>query len=209
MKRRVGGLYVIVDPEAARGRDLVTVAQAAVLGGADVVQLRAKAMGGRALYEAACAVRDICRAGGTIFIVNDRADVAAAADADGVHVGQEDLPVAQARQIVGPDRIVGASAKTVDLAVQAVRAGADYLGVGAMFASPTKPGSSVIGPGCLREIRAAVQAPIVGIGGVDAENARAVIQAGANGVAVITAVVGAEDVEAAARKIKQAMSNEQ
>ena len=141
MKRLVKGLYVIVDPEAARGRDLVGVTAAAVRGGADAVQLRAKGMGGRALYETACALREVCRAGGAVFIVNDRADVAAAADADGVHVGQEDLPVAQVRRAVGPGRIVGASAKTVDLAVQAVREGADYLGVGAMFASPTKPGS--------------------------------------------------------------------
>ncbi len=205
MKRLIGGLYVIVDPEAVRGRDLVTVTQAAVRGGADVVQLRAKAMGGRAFYEAACALREVCRAGGAVFIVNDRADVAAAADADGVHVGQEDLPVAQARQVVGPDRMVGTSVKTANLAVQAVREGADYLGVGAMFASPTKPGSSVIGPERLREIRAAVQVPIVGIGGVDAGNAGIVMQAGANGVAVIQAVAGAEDVEAAARRMKEAI----
>ncbi len=205
MKRLVKGLYVIVDPEAARGRDLVGVTEAAVRGGADVVQLRAKGMGGRALYETACALREVCRAGGAAFIVNDRADVAAAADADGVHVGQEDLPVAQARRVVGPGRIVGASAKTVDLAVQAVREGADYLGVGAMFASPTKPGSSVIGPEGLREVRAAVRAPIVGIGGVDAGNAGMVMEAGADGVAVISAVVGAEDVEEAARRIKEAI----
>ncbi|OGG52829.1 MAG: thiamine-phosphate diphosphorylase [Candidatus Handelsmanbacteria bacterium RIFCSPLOWO2_12_FULL_64_10] len=205
MKRLVKGLYVIVDPEAARGRDLVGVTAAAVRGGADAVQLRAKGMGGRALYETACALREVCRAGGAVFIVNDRADVAAAADADGVHVGQEDLPVAQVRRAVGPGRIVGASAKTVDLAVQAVREGADYLGVGAMFASPTKPGSSVIGPEGLREIRAAVRATIVGIGGVDAGNAGLVMRAGADGVAVISAVVGAEDVEAAARRIKEAI----
>ena len=208
MNRRVEGLYVIVDQKAAKGRDLVEVARAAIRGGADVLQLRSKNTGGRELYEIACALRDVCRAGGAIFIVNDRADVAVASDADGVHVGQEDLPVWAARRAVGPNRIVGTSVKTSAIAVRAQEEGADYLGVGSMFPSLTKADSSVIGPMGLAEIRAAVQIPVIGIGGVNGDNAGEVLQAGADGVAVISAVVGAEDVEEAARRIKQVLSPE-
>ena len=203
MDRQLGGLYVIVDPEATGDRDLVKITKAAVKGGADVVQLRGKRMSGLELFRTACAVRDVCRSEGVVFIVNDRADVAVSADADGVHVGQEDLPIRIARQVVGPERIVGASVKTVDMAREAVAEGADYIGVGAMFGSPTKPLSSVVGTERLRAIRDAIDIPIVGIGGVNLCNAREVIDAGADGVAVISAVVGVEAVEGAARGIKK------
>ena len=203
MDRPLGGLYVIVDPEVTRDRDPVNITKSAVKGGADVVQLRGKRMGGLELFRTACAIRDICRVEGVVFIVNDRADVAVSADADGVHVGQEDLPIRIARQVVGPEKIVGASVKTVDMAREAIAEGADYLGVGAMFGSPTKPLSSVVGTERLRAIRDAIDIPIVGIGGVNLYNAQEVIDAGADGVAVISAVVGVEDVEGAVWGIKK------
>jgi thiamine-phosphate pyrophosphorylase len=198
------GLYVLTDERLSRGRSTVDVVAAAIRGGADAIQLRAKELTAREQLDLGRALRRITRDAGVLFIVNDRADIAVAVDADGVHVGPDDLPPDAARAVVGPERIVGVSAGTVAEALAARDAGADYLGVGAIFGTTTKlDAGAPVGPARIAEIRRRVELPIVGIGGIDAGNVAAVIAAGADGAAVVSAVVAADDVEAAARDLKR------
>ena len=196
-------VYVLTDSRAARGRSHVEIAEAAIRGGATAVQLRMKEEPARRIVEAARQIAPLCRAAGVTFIVNDRADVAMIAGADGFHVGQDDLPAGTVRVLAGRDTVIGVSAATAGEAVAAERAGADYLGVGAVFATATKADAGApIGLARLREIRRAVRLPVVGIGGITGDNAAAVIRAGAAGVAVITAVTLADDMAAAVRRIR-------
>jgi thiamine-phosphate pyrophosphorylase len=195
-------LYVITDETLSGGRTHEEQTRAALAGGAGLIQLRDKTSSSRRLYTAAVEMQRLCREAGALLIVNDRVDIALAADADGVHVGPDDLPVAVARRLL-PGRIVGASAGTVEEAIAADRDGADYLGVGAVYearGSKADAGAPV-GPERVAAIRAAVRLPMVGIGGIKAANAAPVIAAGANGVAVITGVVAAPDIAAAAREL--------
>jgi thiamine-phosphate pyrophosphorylase len=149
-------------------------------------------------------VAALCRRAGVVFIVNDRAHLAVDCGADGVHVGPDDLPVSAARQIVGPRKIVGASAGTIEEAQRAQFDGADYLGVGSVYATTSKSDAGeAIGLDRLVEIVRAVQIPVVGIGGITPETAAAVIRAGAAGVAVIAAVVGQPDIAAASRRLRE------
>jgi len=196
-------VYVLTDSRADRERSPREIAEAAIRGGATAVQLRMKDEPARRTVEAARQIAPLCRAAGVTFIVNDRADVAMIAGADGVHVGQDDLPAGAVRAFAGGDAVIGVSAATVDEAVAAERAGADYLGVGAVFATATKADAGApIGLARLREIRRVVRLPVVGIGGITGDNAAAVIRAGAAGVAVITAVTLADDMAAAVRRIR-------
>jgi thiamine-phosphate pyrophosphorylase len=198
-------LTVVTDAPLSRGRSHADIAREAIAGGADAIQLRDKEASGRALFEAACAIRRIAREAGVPFIVNDRVDVAIAADADGVHVGQEDLPAAAARAILGSGKILGVSAATVEEAIRAERDGADYIGFGPVFeARGTKPDAPApLGLDLLPEIRARCKIPVIAIGGVGAGNAARVIEAGAHGVAVISAVVSAADVRAATASLRE------
>ncbi|HEY63187.1 MAG TPA: thiamine phosphate synthase [Caldilineae bacterium] len=196
-------LYVITDRRVAGERSILDVVRAAIAGGASVIQLREKEATTREMIELGQALHEITRAAGIPLIVNDRVDVALAIDAEGVHVGQDDMPAAIARRLIGPDRILGVSARTVEEAVQAERDGADYLGVGDIYGTPTKPDAGEpIGVAGVAAITRAVSIPVVGIGGITPANAAAVIEAGAVGVAVISAVVGAADPEAAARQLR-------
>ena len=196
-------VYVLTDRRAAGGRALVNVVRAAVRGGATVVQLRDKESSTRELIDLGRALLQVTRPAGVPLIVNDRADVALAIDAEGVHVGQDDMPAPLARQIIGPDRILGVSAGTVDEARRAVREGADYQGTGDVYGTPTKPDAGTpIGLAGLAEVARAVTIPVVAIGGITLDNARAAIEAGAAGVAVISAVIGAPDPEEAARRLR-------
>ncbi len=200
------GLYVVTYADPASGRGHLDVAEAALEGGADAVQLRCKDMGGRETYELALRIGTMARekSVGCLFFVNDRVDVAVAARADGVHLGQDDLTLEAARLVAGHDMIVGISATTVEEALVAWRGGADYLGVGPVFATPSKPDAvSPIGLEGLRGIREAVTLPIVAIGGIDEENARRVFEAGADGIAVISAVTGAADMTQAVRRLRR------
>jgi thiamine-phosphate pyrophosphorylase len=200
-------LHVLTDRYWSRGRDTLAVARAAIAGGADVIQLRDKEASTRELIALGQALRELTRATGTRLIVNDRVDVALAVEADGVHVGQDDMPIAIARRMLGPERIVGASAGTLDEALEAAAAGATYLGVGPIYATLGKSDAGVpTSPELLRQIHACVSLPLIAIGGITAERAPEVMRAGASGVAVITAVVNAEDITAAARAIKLAIS---
>ncbi|WP_298667706.1 thiamine phosphate synthase [uncultured Methanofollis sp.] len=196
-------LYVVTDREVGRGLSPLEQVSLAVAGGADVVQLRDKEMSTSALLREARAVREVTAAAGVLFIVDDRLDVALAAGADGVHLGQDDLPVRAAREIAPPGFIVGVSVGDVAEARIGVADGADYVALSPTFSTASKADA---GPGhglaTLRAIRSAVSVPVLGIGGIGPDNVADVINAGADGVAVISAVVGQEDVTAAARNMK-------
>ncbi|MHC4712153.1 MAG: thiamine phosphate synthase [Planctomycetota bacterium] len=171
-----------------------------VTGGADCIQLREKNVPDRRLLERARACRQACD--DAIFIVNDRPDIAVIAEADGVHVGQGDLPPAAARRIVGDDLILGVSASTREHVVAAQREGADYLGVGALFPTGTKD-VSARGLDLIREVAGIVTVPFLAIGGIDHENVASVIRTGAPGVAVCSAIIGSEDPRGAARAMRE------
>lgn len=195
-------VYVITDRRLARGRSHEEIAAAAVAGGATVVQLRDKELTTRQLADAAARMLAVLRPAGVPLVINDRVDVVLAVDADGVHVGPDDLPVEVARRILGPSRLVGASAGTVEEAVQAQTQGADYLGVGSVFETSSKADAGPpIGVEGLRRIVQAVRLPVVAIGGITHANAAQAIRAGAAGVAVISAVVTASDIAAATRSL--------
>ena len=198
-------LYVITDPMASRGRSHLQVAEAAIAGGADVLQLRDKEAESGRLYRVALQLRKLTRDAGIPFIVNDRLDIALAADADGVHVGQADLPASVVREIMGPARILGVSVDTVEEAILAEKDGADYLGVGPVFeARGTKPDAGPpLGVDRIARIRRRCGLPIVAIGGINPENARSVREAGADAAAVISAIGAADDIAHAARRLKR------
>jgi thiamine-phosphate pyrophosphorylase len=203
-------LCVIVDAQRLRGRRPEAVAAAAIAGGATAIQFRDKVSSGGALLEAAAAVARVCRRAGVISIVNDRVDVALAAEADGAHVGQDDLPARAARGILGPRRILGVSAATAEQAIRAAADGADYIGAGPVFdARSTKADAGPpIGLAGLAAVCSATPLPVLAIGGIHAGNARQALAAGAAGVAVISAVLSADDVEAATRALLPARPDE-
>jgi thiamine-phosphate pyrophosphorylase len=197
-------LYVITEAKLSRGRMHIDVIRAAIEGGATVVQYREKEGTTRRLLEESLALRRLTREAGVPFIVNDRVDVALAVEADGVHVGQDDMPAAVTRRLMGRDKIVGVSATNLQEALQAEKDGADYLGAGPVFATPTKPDAApAMGLEGLAEICRRVSIPVVAIGGINEQNAATVIEAGADGVAVISAVVAAPAVAAAARRLRE------
>jgi thiamine-phosphate pyrophosphorylase len=197
-------LCVVTDATLVPGRDHVAIAAAALRGGADMIQLRDKAADLRALLPQAQAIQTLCRSYGAIFIVNDRLDLALAAGADGLHVGQEDLPAEPARALLGRGRILGVSTHNREQAEAARACGADYIGFGPMFATGTKEtGYAPRGLETLRGIRAAVALPILAIGGIRLENVAEVIAAGATAPAVISAVVAAPDIAAAAAEFSR------
>jgi thiamine-phosphate pyrophosphorylase len=197
-------VYVITHRRVAGDRSILDVVRAAIRGGASVVQLREKTATTREMVELGQALGEITRPAGVPLIVNDRLDVALAIAAEGVHVGHDDMPVGLARRLIGPDLLLGASPETLSEARQMERDGADYLGVGDVYGTPSKSDAGTpIGVDGLTEVIRAVSIPVVAIGGITLENAGAVIQAGAAGVAVISAVVGAPDPEAAARRLRE------
>ncbi|MCC7106938.1 MAG: thiamine phosphate synthase [Chloroflexi bacterium] len=202
MTRR--GLYLVTD-ERLPDDALLDRLERALEAGADVVQLRDKRPARRATYELGRRIADRCRAHGALFIVNDFADLAVALKADGVHVGQDDLPPEAARATVGPDRIVGLSVSAVEEAVTAAAGDADYLGFGALFPTATKLDAEPAGPEQLAIARRRVRLPLVGIGGVTAQNLDLAIQAGADCVAVVSAVFGAADPAQATRDLLAAI----
>jgi len=201
-------LNAIVDPERANGRPLVDLTRMVVAGGATLIQLRDKHGATRQMIEEARAIKAALAGSGVALVVNDRVDVAQIAGADGVHVGQEDMRVEDARWLLGPNAIIGLSIKTVALANAAPLEHLDYVGVGGVYATTSKDNpDKPIGVDGLREIVAAFRArrhslPICGIAGIEAGNAAAVIEAGADGVAVISALSMKPDPEAAARELR-------
>lgn len=201
--QKVRGLYVIVDPEATRGRDVVEVAAAALRGGASVIQLRDKMRDKGEVLEVARALKALCDDHDAVFIVNDDADIAYLSEAHGLHVGQTDLPVGEARRALSPDQIVGRSNNGTVEALESEGQGADYVAVGAIYATTTmgKSGRAALGPEMIREVERAVSAPVVAIGGINAGNIVDVAKAGADCICVVSAVTYADDVEGAAREL--------
>ncbi len=196
-------LYVITDHNLSRGRSNEEVVEAAITGGADIIQLRDKGRTAKQLLQEALKLRNITRRRGVLFIVNDRVDLVLAVDADGVHLGQDDLPLKYARKLLGDDKIIGVSAQNVEQAVQAEKDSADYVAVSAIFSTPTKPDAQSLGLEAITNIKRNVGIPVVAIGGIKEENAAQVRKAGADCIAVISAVVSAVDIEKAARNLRE------
>lgn len=195
-------LYVIVTTALCGGRDAAEVTRSAIGGGAEIIQLREKQMDGAKFLAAAKRLREVTAELGALFIVNDRADVAAASDADGVHLGQADLPCGEARDMLGSGAVVGVSTHSIEQARRAADDGADYIGVGTVFATETKPPDRLAGLEYVRAVADEVTIPFFAIGGINAGNMPSVLEAGADRVAVCSAVIAADDPEAAATEIR-------
>ena len=195
-------LYVIPDRKIGAPLSILRQVEQAIEGGATAIQLRDKSMGSGELYTLAVQLAEICRKHQVLFIVNDRLDIAVASGADGIHVGQTDLPAEVIRRLVSPEFIVGVSARSVEEVIEAEKAGADYIGVGAIFPTGSKKDARVIGLGPLREIAGFTDLPIVAIGGMDPGNIPIVLNSGASGVAVISSIVGGKDIKQSACNIK-------
>jgi thiamine-phosphate pyrophosphorylase len=202
--------YLVTQQDLSAGRSTQAIVDAALAGGVDVVQVREKHTTAREQLEITRDLRGPTAKAGVPLVVNDRVDVALAADADGVHLGDDDLPVADAREMLGEDALIGRSVSTVEAAREAERAGADYLGVGAIYTTGSKDvdeDEQAIGLDVVRDIDDAVDIPFVGIGGITPENAADVAAAGADGVAVITAITQADDPEGATRDLAAAVAS--
>ena len=204
---KIDGLYVIVGPDATRGRPVVEVAEAALRGGASVLQLRDK-MGDRGdVLTVAARLRELCHDHGALFFVNDDIALGFACDADGVHLGQSDLPVDVARRILAADKLIGRSNNSDAEVEESVAMGVDYVAVGATFPTTTvgKGARAAIGLDGIRRARELTTLPLVAIGGINESNVADVVEAGADCVAVISAVTMADDPEAAARRLVDAI----
>jgi len=197
-------IVLVTDRGMAGKRSLTDIVASAVRGGVTCVQLREKSCSTRTFLDQARALKDILDGTGVALIINDRLDVALAVGADGVHLGQSDMPCTDARRLMGKDKIIGISAESIEDAIQAQSDGADYLGVSPVFATPTKTDTAqALGLEGLHDMRLAVDLPLVGIGGINSRNAAAVIENGADGVAVVSAIMAAADPEAASRNLFQ------
>lgn len=203
---RIKGLYFILDPELTAGRDPVALVREALAGGVSVVQLRDKHREKGYQLALAQQVRAACEEASAVFLMNDHPDVALAVGASGVHVGQKDLPLEAARRVLPLHQIVGVSTATLDEALAAAAGGADYVAVGAMFPTASKNDTRPAGLETLRRVRAQVRQPLVAIGGITADNAGEVVRAGADALAVISAIALAPDVRAAARTLNDAIT---
>ena len=202
-------LYLVTDRNCLQQQTLEQAVEQAILGGVTLVQLREKAIASKAFYERALRIKAICHHYNVPLLINDRVDIALAVEADGVHIGQSDLPCGVVRQILGKDKIIGVSARTAQQAIQAQADGADYLGVGAMFATSTKADAQTVTIASLTQIRQAVTLPIVAIGGINHTTLPALQQAlqaadtSIDGVAVVSAILGQKDVKLASQKLKE------
>jgi len=202
--------YLVTQASNAAGRSTMDAVNAAIEGGIDAVQLREKGTTARLRYELGKRMRERTRVGPASPCWSRPSDLAMALEADGVHLGQSDLPVSAARDLLGPDTVIGCSTSTVAEAEAAVRDGADYLGVGAVYRTDSKdiPDEELgVGPERIEAITDAVSVPVVGIRGITPDNAGPVVRAGAAGVAVITAITAAEDPQAATEALREAVAN--
>ena len=200
-KKRIDySIYLLTDDECLKGRPLLPSVEEALQGGVTLVQYRSKFKDGGPMYEEALALKALCDRYDVPLIINDRVDVALAVGAAGVHVGQDDLPCAVVRALTGADFVIGVSAHNPEEARLAIAAGADYLGCGAVFGTATKPGVAKLGLANLRAIRRVATRPMVGIGGVTSDNYGEVLSTGADGAAVISGILGADDIKAEVAK---------
>lgn len=198
-------LYLVTDSTYHTEESFLHTVEEACIGGATIVQLREKGGSSRDYLNQALKVKEITDRYHIPLIIDDRIDIALACDAAGVHVGQSDLPVSYARRLLGPDKIVGATAKTVPQALEAYEQGADYLGVGAMFPTTTKVVTILTAPATLTEIRHTVPIPVVAIGGLNRGNMDILKDTAADGIAVVSAIMKAEDPRSAAEELKKHM----
>ena len=200
--KHITGLYVILDSRALKGRTYLEAAHQVINGGARIIQLRDKFLSKRELLPIALELKSLCAEKNVLFIMNDYLDIALAADADGLHLGQNDLPIKIARQLLPIDKVLGGSVTTVEQAATIEAEGADYIAVGAMYPTKYKETATVVGIERLRQIREATTLPLVAIGGISKENAAQVITAGANSIAMISAILEADSPEKAAQQIE-------
>lgn len=203
---RVRGLYVIIDPEVTDGRDPLDIARGAVQGGAKMLQLRDKLRDKGASLPLALSLQQLCQERDVLLIINDHVDLAAAVGSGGLHVGQTDLPVAQARQVLAPHQVLGRSNREFEQLVESQEMGADHVAFGPIYQSGTKStGREPQGPQRLRQARDLAKVPLVAIGGINAENVAPVVEAGADAICVTAAVGAAPDPEAAASRLVEAI----
>lgn len=194
-------LYLVTDRDVLNGRDLCEAIEASIKGGVTLVQLREKDISSLDFYNLAVAVKKITDKHNVPLIINDRIDIALAVDAAGVHVGQSDIPTKVARKIIGEDKILGISAATLEEAKLAEAEGADYLGIGAVFPTDTKKDARSVSIELLGEIKKSLTVPVVGIGGISQNNAELLRQSKIDGIAVVSAILGKDDIEQAAKNM--------
>ena len=207
--REMMRLYAVTDRSWLNGQTLYEQVEQALKGGVTLVQLREKGLGAEQFLQEARQIQQLCRRFGVPLIINDSIEVALAVDADGVHLGQDDANAAQARQLLGKDKIIGVSAHNVQEALQAVQDGADYLGSGAVFGSGTKTNVSTLPMQTLREICSAVPIPVVAIGGITEQNLQQLSGTGIAGAAVVSAIFAQENIEEAAIRLRGLLSQMQ
>jgi thiamine-phosphate pyrophosphorylase len=202
-------LYLVTDEKASRGRDIINIVKQALKGGVTVVQLREKELSTRQFVERASELKKILKPYNVPLIINDRVDIALAIEADGVHIGQSDMPLEMVKKIVPGNMIIGLSVETVQQVREAEGLEVDYLGVSPIFSTPTKTNFDERPWGLegLREARAISKHIIVGIGGINADNAEDVIKAGADGIAVVSGICSADDPETASRELIKIVRN--
>ncbi len=196
-------LYAVTDRAWIGEQSLYEQVEPALKGGVTCIQLREKELDDEAFLAEALELAELCKRYGVPFLINDHVDIAIQSDADGIHVGQDDMPVAQVRQKVGPDKIIGVSVSSVEEALEAVQNGADYLGVGAVFSTSTKLDVDVLPKETLREICMAVDVPVVAIGGIGKSNISQLAGTGVDGVALVSAIFSAEDIEDECRMLRR------
>lgn len=192
-------LYLVTDRDVLKGRDLCEAIEASIKGGVTLVQLREKDISSLDFYNLAMAVKKITDKHNVPLIINDRIDIALAVDAAGVHVGQNDIPTKVARKIIGEEKILGISAATLEEAKLAEAEGADYLGIGAVFLTDTKKDARSVSIELLGEIKKSLTVPVVGIGGINEDNAELLKESKIDGIAVVSAILGKENIEQAAK----------
>jgi len=194
-------LYLVTDRDCLANRDLYESIEQAIRGGVTLIQLREKLVSSREFLDIAFAVKEITSRYQIPLIINDRLDIALAIEADGLHIGQDDLPLTVVRKLFGKDKIIGVSASTLDEAILAEQQGADYLGVGAMYATPTKLDAKTVSLEQLAVIKRSVSIPVVAIGGINETNVRDIMATGIEGVSVVSAILAKQDVQKAAKDL--------
>lgn len=199
--------YLVTDTDMCPREKLIDVVGGAIRGGVTLIQLREKEISTREFYNEAVLLKELCKKNGVPLIINDRLDIALAVDADGIHVGQSDMPIEVIRRILGRDKIIGLSAGNVHDAEEAVKGGADYLGVGAVFRTATKKDANDVGIEMLEKVRAAVKIPIVGIGGINSNNIEKLYGTGIDGVAVVSCIMASDDPYNAAKQLAEKVKN--
>ncbi|QUH19225.1 thiamine phosphate synthase [Alkaliphilus sp. B6464] len=194
-------LYLVSDRDVLGGRDFIRSLEEAILGGVTLIQLREKSATSSEFYSLAVKVKELTYKYNIPLIINDRLDIALAVDADGVHVGQDDMPANVVRDILGKDKIVGVSTATLEEALKAIEDGADYIGVGALFPTDTKTDTRIVTLDQLKNIKENINIPVVGIGGINESNIKSVSDTGIDGVAIVSAILGKQDIREAAVKL--------